>query len=91
MFVVGLCNACVRDSPNGTIGYSTNGTIGSQSTLNVSRQRMVPLVSVIPLVETLIPMVPLVVQMVTLVSPNGVNSNIMIIFIYTEGNKFSNF
>ena len=52
-----------------------NGTIGSQRTLNVSRQPMVPLVSMLPLVETL---VPLVVPMVPIGKSNGVNSNIMI-------------
>ena len=46
-----------------------NGTIGKQRTLNVSRQSMVPLVPMLPLVETLVPMVPLVVPMVPLVSP----------------------
>ena len=67
--------ACVRDSPNGTIGNFTkvplvaNGTIGNQRTLNVSRQPMVPLVPMLPLVETLVPMVPFVVPMVPLVVP----------------------
>ena len=46
-----------------------NGTIGNQRTLNVSRQQMVQLVPMLPLVETLVPMVPLVVPMVPLVSP----------------------
>ena len=46
-----------------------NGTIGNKRTLNVSRQPMVPLVPMLPLVETLVPMVPLVVPMVPLVSP----------------------
>ena len=46
-----------------------NGTNCNQGTLNVSRQPMVPLVSMLPLVETLVPMVPLVVPMVPLVSP----------------------
>ena len=45
------------------------GTIGNQRTLNVSRQPMLPLVPMSPLVETLIPMVPLVVPTVPLVSP----------------------
>ena len=45
-----------------------NGTIGNQRTLNVSRQPMVPLVPMLPLVETLVPMVPLIVPMVQLVS-----------------------
>ena len=60
-------NACVRDSPNGTVGNFTNGTatIGNQRTLNVYRQQMVPLVPMLPLVETL---VPLLVPMVPLVS-----------------------
>ena len=44
-----------------------NSTIGNQRTLNVSRQPMVPLVPILPLVETLVPMVPLVVPMVPLV------------------------
>ena len=54
-----------------------NGTIGNQRTLNVSRQPMVRMVPMLPLVEAL---VSLVVQMVPLVSPtgNGVNNNIMI-------------
>ena len=46
-----------------------NGTIGNQRILNVSRQPMVTLVPILPLVETLVPMVPLVVPMVPLVSP----------------------
>ena len=46
-----------------------NGTIGNHRTLNVSRQPMVPLVSMLPLVETLVPMVPLVVPVVPLVNP----------------------
>ena len=46
-----------------------NGIIGNQRTLNVFRQPMVPLVPMLPLVETLVPMVPLVVPMVPLVSP----------------------
>ena len=46
-----------------------NGTIGNQRTLNVSMQPMVPLVQMLPLVETLVPMVPLAVPMVPLVSP----------------------
>ena len=46
-----------------------NGTIGNLRTLNVSLQPMVPLVEMLPLVETLVPMVPLVVPMVPLVSP----------------------
>ena len=46
-----------------------NGTIGKQRTLYISRQPMVPLVPMLPLVETLVPMVPLVVPMVPLVSP----------------------
>ena len=46
-----------------------NGTIGNQRTMNVSRQPMVPLVPMLPLVETLVPMVLLVVPMVSLVSP----------------------
>ena len=46
-----------------------NGTIGNQRTLNVFRHQMVPLVPMLPLVETLLPMVPLVVPMVPLVSP----------------------
>ena len=46
-----------------------NETIGKQRTLNVSRQPMVPLVPMLPLVETLVPMVPLVVPMVPLISP----------------------
>ena len=46
-----------------------NDAIGYQRTLNVSRQPMVPLVSMLPLVETLVPMIPLVVPMVPLVSP----------------------
>ena len=66
--------ACVRDSPNGTIGNFTKllvakSTIGNQRTLNVSRQPMVPLVPMLQLVETLVSMVPLVVPMVQLVSP----------------------
>ena len=65
-------SACVRDSPNGTIGNFTNGTIGNQRTLNVSRQPML-LVPMLPLVETLVPVVP-----GTIAKPNGVNSNIMI-------------
>ena len=46
-----------------------NGTFGNQRTLNISRQPMVPLVPMLPLVEKLVPMVPLVVPMVPLVSP----------------------
>ena len=46
-----------------------NDTIGNQRTLNVSRQPMVPLVPMLPLVETLVPMIPLAVPMVPLVSP----------------------
>ena len=46
-----------------------NGTIGNQRTLNVSRQPMVPLVPMLPFVETVVPMVPLVVPMVPFVSP----------------------
>ena len=46
-----------------------NGTIGNKRTLNISRQPMVPLVPMLPLVETLVPMVTLVVPMVLLVSP----------------------
>ena len=45
-----------------------NGTIVNQRTLNVLRQQMVPLVPMLPLVETLVPVVPLVVPMVPLVS-----------------------
>ena len=59
--------ACVRDSPNGTIGNFTNGSQWYhwyQRTLNVFRQPMVPLVPMLPLVETFVPMVPLVVPMV---------------------------
>ena len=42
-----------------------NGTIGNQRTLNVSQEPMVPLVPMLPLVETLVPMVvPLVSPMV---------------------------
>ena len=57
--------ACPRDSSSGTIGNSTNdaiGTIGNRRTLNVSRQPVVPLVLMLPLVESL---VPLVVPMVS--------------------------
>ena len=46
-----------------------NDIIGNQRTLNVYRQPMVPLVPMLPLVETLVPMVPLVAPMVPLVSP----------------------
>ena len=46
-----------------------NGTIGNQRTLNVSRQPMVALVPMLPLVETLVPMVPLVVPKVPLLVP----------------------
>ena len=45
-----------------------NGTFCNQRTLNVSRQPMVPLVQMLPLVEMLVPMVPLVVTMVPLVT-----------------------
>ena len=39
-----------------------NGTIGNQRTLNVSRQPMVPLVAMLPLMETLVsPMVSIVI------------------------------
>ena len=51
------------------IGNFTNGTICNQRILNVSRQPMVPLVPMLPLVETLVPIVPLVVPMIPLVSP----------------------
>ena len=46
-----------------------NGNIAYQRTLNVSRQPMVSLVPMLPLVERLVPMVPLVSPMVPLVSP----------------------
>ena len=51
------------------VPLAANGTIGNQRALNVSRQPMVPLVPMLPLVETLVPMVPLVVPIVTLVIP----------------------
>ena len=59
--------ACVRDSPNDTIGNFTNGTVGNQRTLNVSRPPKEPLMPMLPLVETLVPMVPLVSPMVSTV------------------------
>ena len=58
-----------------------NGTIGNQRTLNVSRQPMVPLVPMLPLVKTLVPMVPLTVPMVPLVSP--MVSKVIIIIGYS--------
>ena len=81
-----ITSACVRDSPNGTIRnyLVANGTIGNQRTPNVSRQQMVPLVPMVPLVETLVPMLPLVVPMVPLVSPT-VSTVILfnILFLYS--------
>ena len=53
----------------GIIPMVANGTIGNQRTMSVSRQPMIPLVPMLPLVETLVPIVPLVVPMVFLVSP----------------------
>ena len=52
-----------------TFARKQSSTIGSQRTLNVSRQPMVALVLMVPLVETLVQMVPLVGPMVSLVSP----------------------
>ena len=51
------------------VPFVANGTIGNQRTLNASQQPMVPLVPMLPLVETLVPKVQLVVPMVSLVSP----------------------
>ena len=65
-----------------------NGTIGNQRTLNVSRQSMVPLVPMLPLVETLVPITGTIGRSNgTIGKPNGVNSSIMIntsnLFLYS--------
>ena len=56
-----------------------NGTISNKRTRNVSRQPMVLLVPILPLVETLVPMVPLVVPMVPLVSQTV--STVIVLFL----------
>ena len=48
------------------VSLVANGIIGNQITLSVSRQPIVTLMTMLPLVETLVPMVPLVVPMVHL-------------------------
>ena len=77
-------NACVRGSPNGTIGNFTDGTIGSHGTIGLPLVPMVPLggpmvplalplvpmvLPMVPLVPMVLPMVPLVLPMVPLVEP----------------------